>query len=64
MQQLGNPVAGSGAEAKRPPVKWTLSNFEIGKALGKGKFGCVYQGKLPQLLSIPHFPRYWLVCFC
>ncbi|XP_014281934.1 aurora kinase C [Halyomorpha halys] len=22
--------------------KWSLDNFEIGKALGKGKFGCVY----------------------
>jgi serine/threonine protein kinase len=29
-------------EPPKTPVSWTLNDFEIGKALGKGKFGNVY----------------------
>lgn len=30
------------APTKAPGKNWQLDNFEIGKALGRGKFGCVY----------------------
>lgn len=30
------------APIKAPGKNWQLDNFEIGKALGRGKFGCVY----------------------
>lgn len=32
----------------RGKKKWALDNFEIGKALGKGKFGCVYLAREKQ----------------
>lgn len=30
---------------KRPTYPWSLSSFEIGRPLGKGKFGRVYLGR-------------------
>ncbi|BES88736.1 Serine threonine-protein kinase [Nesidiocoris tenuis] len=37
--QQSNSVSSSTTDEKR---KWVLEDFEIGRALGKGKFGCVY----------------------
>lgn len=35
-------VAKSGAEKKTQKKEWSLKNFDIGKPLGRGKFGSVY----------------------
>jgi serine/threonine protein kinase len=35
----------SDAEQPNGPKKWTLEDFEIGKPLGRGKFGNVYAAK-------------------
>lgn len=43
------PQDGSGeSQEKESKKKWSLDNFEIGKALGKGKFGCVYLAREKQ----------------
>ncbi|KAI9702508.1 MAG: spindle assembly checkpoint kinase [Candelina mexicana] len=41
LQRLSNPLY----EQPTPPRKWHLGMFEIGKPLGKGKFGRVYLAK-------------------
>ena len=40
-QQGGVPPTPSG-QSKLPPRQWSLKDFEIGKPLGRGKFGDVY----------------------
>ena len=37
-------LADASKEAKPTTQKWKLSDFDIGKPLGRGKFGCVYLG--------------------
>eukprot|EP01032_Pedospumella_encystans_P022577 gene22577-25581_t len=34
--------AGGDENSENIPKKWTLKDFEIGKPLGRGKFGDVY----------------------
>jgi len=48
----GGPVSGAagvpqtpGSAAAATPKSWTLDSFEVGKALGKGKFGNVYMAR-------------------
>ncbi|KAM0747553.1 kinase-like protein [Meredithblackwellia eburnea MCA 4105] len=52
-QRRGHPANGtttvssssSSSSGEQGPKEWSLSSFEIGKALGKGKFGRVYMAR-------------------
>lgn len=41
-------------QVKNPPRQWSLQDFEIGKPLGKGKFGRVYLAR--EVKVTPNFP--------
>ena len=40
--KAGETLRPSGTPNKLPPRQWSLKDFEIGKPLGRGKFGDVY----------------------
>lgn len=54
---FGNPLAASTLreeEEKKPPKKrtWCLADFDIGRALGRGKFGNVYLAREKQTMFV------------
>ena len=38
------------------PQEWSMSDFEIGKYIGEGKFGKVYLAREKQVGSRKHYP--------
>lgn len=40
---------------KEPKREWSLKDFEIGKPLGKGKFGRVYVAREAQVIEFGYF---------
>lgn len=40
---------------KTPQKQWSLDDFEIGKPLGKGKFGRVYLAREVKVILNPYF---------
>jgi serine/threonine protein kinase len=45
---LNKPFDLDSSERRNKPKQWTLNDFEIGRPLGKGKFGNVYLARLKQ----------------
>lgn len=37
-----SPSPSDQKKQKKKKKKWVMDDFEVGKALGRGKFGCVY----------------------